>query len=446
MDDRSLFRYRPDYAARTHDTVLDWSEWGGFAPAIEMCNNNGACRASDPGVMCPSYRVTGDEQHVTRGRANALRLAITGQLGPDAMNSDAMAETMSLCVSCKGCKRECPTGVDMARMKIEYLYQHRQRHGIRLRDRLVAYLPRYAPHVARVRGLVNLWNGVPGVAPVIERLAGFSARRPLPTWRKPFRPSTPTADSIGGDGRDVALFVDTFSTYFDPANAHAALLVLEAAGYRVHVAGPEDGGRPLCCGRTFLAAGLADQAREEAQRLVAAMRPYVEQGVPVVGLEPACLLTLRDEMIVMLPGAETAALASHALLFDEFLARQAEAGELDLSFKALPQKHALLHGHCHQKAFGTMDTVQRTLRLVPDLEVETVTSSCCGMAGAFGYEAEHFDISMAMGEADLLPAVRDAGEDILIVADGTSCRQQIRDGAGREVWHVARVLAAALAD
>ena len=444
MDDRSLFRYRPDYAARASDTALDWSEWGGFAPAIEMCNNNGACRQSDPGVMCPSYRVTGDEKHVTRGRANALRLAITGQLGPDAMASDAMAETMALCVSCKGCKRECPTGVDMARMKIEVLHRRQQQNGISLRDWLVAFLPRYAPHAVRLRGLLNLLNRVPGLAPTGRRLLGFSTERPLPIWRKPYQP--PRVEDIGGDGRDLVLLVDCFSTYFDPANARAALRVLKAAGYRVHVAAPEDGGRPLCCGRTFLAAGLVDQARQEAKRLINALRPYVDRGVPVVGLEPACLLTLRDEMTVMMPGADTTSLAARALLFEEFLTRQAEAGELDLPLRALPQKHALLHGHCHQKAFGAMGAVERTLRLVPELDVETVTSSCCGMAGAFGYQAEHFATSMAMGELDLLPAMREAGEDTLIVADGTSCREQIRHGAGREAWHVARVLEAALVE
>ena len=244
----------------------------------------------------------------------------------------------------------------------------------------------------------------------------------------------------------MALFVDTFSTYFDPVNAEAALSVLKAANYRVHVVAPADGGRPLCCGRTFLAAGLVDQARQEARRMIDALRPYVEQGVPVVGLEPACLLTLRDEMTVMMPGADTAALASNALLFEEFLAREAEAGKLGLPLRALPQKRALLHGHCHQKAFGAMGAVERVLRLVPELEVETITSSCCGMAGAFGYDAEHFEVSMAMGELDLLPAVREAGQDTLIVADGTSCREQIRGGAGREAWHVARVLKAALAE
>jgi len=446
MDDRSLFRYQPDYAAAPQDTVLDWTEWGGFAPAVEMCNNNGACRQSSPGVMCPSYRVTGDEKHVTRGRANALRLAITGQLGPDAMTSDAMAETMDLCISCKGCKRECPTGVDMARMKTEYLYQRQKRHGISLRDRLIAFLPRYARYAVRFRGVLNLMNRAPGLAWAARRLLGFSAERSLPVWREPFQPSVSSAEGIMGDGRDVVLLVDTFSTYFDPANAQSALSVLNAAGYRVHVVAPEDGGRPLCCGRTYLAAGLVDHARQEAQRLVDALRPYVDRDVPVVGLEPACLLTLRDEIPVMMPGADIEALASKAVLFEEFIAQQAEAGILDLPLKPLPEQKALLHGHCHQKAFGAMGAVERTLRLVPDLEVEVVTSSCCGMAGAFGYEAEHFAISMAMGELDLLPAVRDAGQDTIIVADGTSCREQIHFGAGREALHVVRVLDAALAE
>ncbi len=446
MDDRSLFRYRPDYAPRPLDTGLDWSEWGGFAAAIEMCNNNGACRKSDPGVMCPSFRVTGDEKHLTRGRANSLRLAVTGQLGPDALASDAMAETMELCIGCKGCKRECPTGVDMARMKIEFLRVRRQKHGISTRDRLIAYLPRYAPFAARLRGLLNLWTRAPGAARLGEHLLGFSARRPLPVWRKPFNAAPEPATCSGGNERELVLLVDTFSTYFEPRNAEAAQAVLTSAGYRVHIARPDDGGRPLCCGRTFLAAGLIDQAAEEARRLMDALRPYVERDVPIIGLEPACLLTLRDELPVMMPGPESTALASRALLFEEFLAAESDAARLELELRALPRHRALLHGHCHQKAFGAMGAVERVLRLVPALEVETVASGCCGMAGAFGYEAEHFDLSMAMGELELLPAVRAADQDTIIIADGTSCREQIRDGAGREAVHVARVLAAALAE
>jgi FAD/FMN-containing dehydrogenase/Fe-S oxidoreductase len=445
MDDRRLFRYKPEYQPQSFETVLDWSAWGGFAGAVEMCNNNGACRKAEPGVMCPSYRVTRDEQHVTRGRANTLRLAISGQLGRDALVSEAMRETMALCVSCKGCKRECPTGVDMARMKIEFMHQYRKRHAPRLRERLIAWLPRYAPVAARLPWLFNLRDRVPGVAWLSERLLGLSATRELPQWRADFFGSrADDAASADGAAGEVVLWVDTFNTWFEPENARAALAVLQAAGYRVHLARPLDGGRPLCCGRTFLAAGLAGQAREEVQRLIDVLTPFAARGVPIVGLEPSCLLSLRDEIPALVPGEATRAIASQALLFEEFLAREHAAGRLKLALRSLAGQRVLLHGHCHQKAFGVMSTVQQTLKLVPGLDVQTIESGCCGMAGAFGYEAEHRAISMRMGEMDLLPAVRAAPAQTWVVADGTSCRSQIRDGAQRDALHVARVLAAAL--
>ena len=444
MDDRSLFRYRPGYAPMAIDTALDWSAWGGFAGAVEMCNNNGACRKAEPGVMCPSYRVTMDERDVTRGRANSLRLAITGQLGRDAFTDDRMARTMALCVGCKGCRRECPTGVDMARMKIEFLYHYRRRHGLRLRDRLIAYLPRYAPLAARFGGVLGLRDRVPGLAALGERLLGLSARRRLPAWRRDWSDrAEPTRTGAGAAG-EVVLLVDTFNRWFEPENAIAARRVLEAAGYRVHLPRPGGGGRPLCCGRTFLAAGLVDQAKVEARRLIEALRPYLARGLPVLGLEPSCLLTLRDEFTAMLPGADSEKLARRALLLEEFLAAEHAAGRLRLALRALPQRRALLHGHCHQKAFGVMPAVVAVLGLVPGLEVEPVEAGCCGMAGAFGYEAEHYGMSMRMGELGLLPAVRSAAPETLIVADGTSCRTQIRDGAGRAAVHVARVLERAL--
>jgi Fe-S oxidoreductase len=241
------------------------------------------------------------------------------------------------------------------------------------------------------------------------------------------------------------LLIDTFNRYFEPENAHAALAVLQAAGYDVHLPQPVNGGRPLCCGRTFLAAGLVEEARSEARRVVETLTPYVERGVPVVGLEPSCLLGLRDEFLSMLPGGESAELAMNAFLFEEFLAREQGAERLDLKLAPLPEKKALLHGHCHQKAFDAMPAVQKVLGLVPGLEVEAVESSCCGMAGAFGYEAAHYDVSMKMAELTLLPRVRKAAANELIVADGTSCRHQIRDGSGRSAIHVARVLERAIA-
>ena len=445
QDDRTLFRFKPGYAIPKIGEALDWSEWTvpgaastGFAAAVEMCNNNGHCRKFDAGTMCPSFRATGDERHLTRGRANTLRLALSGQLGADAFTSDEMYETLDLCVSCKGCRRECPTGVDMAKMKIEFLHHYHARHGYSMKDRLVARLPRYAPLASRFPGITNAYQRI------AKRALGFAAERSLPKWRRPFLKSLRSWSSEGKAG-DVVLFVDTFSNYFEPENARAALAVLDRAGYGVHIARPADGGRPLCCGRTFLAAGMVEEARAEARRVVESLEPHVGRGVRVVGLEPSCILGLRDEFKSLLPGSETDALAEGAMLFEEFLVREHAAGRLALKLNPLPEKRALLHGHCHQKAFGTMGAVQRALALVPDLKVETIESSCCGMAGAFGYDAKHYEVSMKMAEASLLPRVRAASEDTILVADGTSCRHQIADGASRGAMHVAQVLARALA-
>ena len=445
MDDRSLFRYKPDYEIPPIETALDWSEWGGFGPAVEMCNNNGACRKASVGVMCPSYRVTRDEQHLTRGRANTLRLAVSGQLGADALISAEMYDTMDLCVGCKGCRRECPTGVDMAKMKIEFLYHYHKYHRLPLKDRLIAYLPNYAPLLARMSFLPNLRDGIPGLAWLSEKLLGFSARRPLPQWRSDYFDDKrePTVD-MSVDNGEVVLLVDTFNRYFEPENARAARAVLGAAGYKVHLVQPVDGGQPLNEGRTLLSTGLVEQAKVEARRMLDALKPYVERGVPVIGLEPSALLALRDEFKTMLPGAETDALSESAMLLEEFLAQQHQAGKLDLKLKPLSAKRALVHGHCHQKAFATMDAMKQTLRLIPELEVEIIDSGCCGMAGAFGYEVGHYDMSMKMAELSLLPVVRAASEDTLVIANGTSCRQQIHHGAKREARHIACVLQQAL--
>ena len=434
MDDRSLFRFKPDYRPLPVETALDWSEWGGFASAAEMCNNNGACRARDAGVMCPSFRATGDEQHLTRGRANTLRLALSGQLGPDALVSEDMRETMALCISCKGCKRECPTGVDMARMKIEFLYHYRKRHGLTPRDRLIAYLPRYAPYAARIAPLANLRNRMPLLAALGERRFGLSARRKLPRWS-----SRPYRVVSSGTGREVVLLVDTFNRYFEPKNARAAERVLIRAGYRVVSPDPASG-RPLCCGRTFLSAGLVDEARHEARRMLLALAPHLAAGTPIVGLEPSCLLTLRDEFPAMLPGAATKALAGRAQLFEEFIDNERAADRFLLPLSPMEGRTALLHGHCHQKAFGTVGAAVKALRLIPGLSVETFDSTCCGMAGSFGYEAEHYETSFKIGELGVLPKMRSASSDTLLAANGTSCRHQIADGAGREARHLVCIL------
>jgi Fe-S oxidoreductase len=275
-----------------------------------------------------------------------------------------------------------------------------------------------------------------------ETLAGFSARRSLPKWRSDiYRDRSDWRHAPGGTPREVVLFADTFNRYFERENLDDALSVLVAGGYRVHAALPKDGNaRPLCCGRTFLSVGLVDKARAEMERTVAALAPFVTRGVPVIGLEPSCLFTFRDELPAVAKGEAVSALAANALLLEEFIAREHKEGRLDLPLGALPKK-ALLHGHCHQKSFDAMGAVQGALKLIPELSVETIESSCCGMAGSFGYDAKTIDVSLKMGELSLLPAVRQAPDDALIVADGTSCRHQIHDGAQREALHVARVLA-----
>jgi FAD/FMN-containing dehydrogenase/Fe-S oxidoreductase len=453
FDDRSLFRYKPDYHGEEIKTHLDWSAYSGtgqgFQGAVEMCNNNGACRKLSGGSMCPSYRVTRDERDVTRGRANTLRLAISGQLGPDALASDEMADTLKLCVSCKACRRECPTGVDMARMKIEVQAARAAKHGLSLHDRLVGWLPRYAGFASRWPYWFNLRDRIPLMRRASQLFAKFSVRRSLPVWRKDtYRDRSDwvyNAATLADPKREVVLFADTFNRYFERENLDAALSVLVAGGYRVHAVLPKDGDeRPLCCGRTFLSVGQVDQARLEMERTLAALAPYVLRGVPIIGLEPSCLFTFRDEMPALLKGEAVEALAANAMLLEEFLAREQKAGRLTLPLGPLPRK-ALLHGHCHQKAFDAMGAVENVLKLIPELSVETVESSCCGMAGSFGYDADTIEVSLKMGELSLLPAVRKAPNDALIVADGTSCRHQIHDGSDRDALHVARVLAMSVA-
>jgi len=493
MDDASLFRFAPGYAIRPLQTALDWSDWdrhndpseagahregwvregngvavsppgtggdpaGGFAKAVEMCNNNGHCRKFDAGTMCPSYRATRDERDVTRGRANTLRLAVSGQLGPDGLASPAVHDALALCVQCKGCRRECPTGVDMARMKTEFLHHWHARHGTPLRERLVASMPGWLPRVSAFAPLANRLAQLPFARRIAERWLGLSARRSLPRLRRDgfLRTLAPAPAEVPATAPEVVLWVDTFDEHLEPDNARAALRVLRAAGYRVHVAGAAgsgiaEGERPLCCGRTRLAAGQVEAARAEALRTLRALLPFAERGVPVVGLEPSCLLTLRDEFLALRlddaigrPGAARL-LASRAQLLEEFLVAERAAGRLRLDLRPLPQSRALVHGHCHQKSFDAFGPVLAVLRWIPGLEVTAVASGCCGMAGSFGYRAEHREVSMRMAEAALLPAVRAADAGTLIVADGTSCRHQIADGAGRDALHVARVLEQALA-
>jgi len=442
QDDRSLFRYRPDYHPQSVAGALDWSAWGGFAGAVEMCNNNGHCRKFDAGTMCPSYRATGNERDLTRGRANTLRLALSGQIEGEDFAGEAVREALELCVSCKGCKRECPTGVDMARMKIEFTAEYKRRHGFTRRDKLVGHLPRYARWVSPFQPLLWLAARLPGAGALLESLTGFDRRRPLPAWKPAWIGGREAAHRghQWGEGKRIVLFADTFNNWFEPENLTAAVKVLRATGHVVHSEG-WSGGRPLCCGRTYLAAGMMEEARAEARRTMDNLGEYLDAGIPIVGMEPSCLFTFRDEYAAMFPGDERARRLAGALMLDEYLAAEIAAGRIAAPWRKAPAAPLRVHGHCHQKAFGTFDATLALLRSLPGAQVEAIESSCCGMAGSFGHE--HYDVSMKMGEAALLPAVR-AAPAATIAAAGTSCRQQIAHGAGRVAKHPIVILAESL--
>jgi len=496
MDDSSHFRFPPSYKVIPLQPALDWSVWNvqndpvteattapgtggdpamGLAKAVEMCNNNGHCRKFDAEVMCPSYRVTRDEKHLTRGRANTLRLALSNQLNikdeSSPLGSDAIKEVMELCVSCKACRRECPTGVDMAKMKIEFLSAYKKRVGHSLRDLAVAYLPKYASTISSLPllpGLLNLRNHIKPIAILQEWVMGISAQRSLPIWKsKNFWNQkeantyqyTPDQLASNADGKGVILLADTFNAYFEDENLIAALKVLQAAGYRVHIphksqsktqsnetkpADKAESGcsKEFCCGRTYLAAGMVDKAKATLGELVDHLAPYAEKNIPIIGLEPSCLFTLKDEALVMGFGKRAVTASKQAQLLEEFLASEVRAGNLNLNLKAA-DKSVLFHGHCHQKSFAAVTPAMELLKLIPNAEPQLIESSCCGMAGSFGYEAEHIAVSKQMAEATLLPSIRKS-PDSWVVADGTSCRHQIADGTQREAVHIARILAAHL--
>jgi hypothetical protein len=479
---------------------LDWSSYetagqgdayagipatgGDFAKAVAVCIGDKQCQRTPKGVMCPSFRATGDAAHSPGGRVKVLKAALNGELGDDPFAGQELADAMELCVGCKGCKRECANQVDMAAIKIEYQAQANERRGVSYRDRLVAGLPKWLRYRRLLRGFIRWRNDTPWLAKLGEFLFGISAPRRLPQPAEmPYQaPSTPfvlitnhlaTASSLPsgmassststlrskvyrsmdgvdapneGNDRDVILFVDTFALHFEPEIAAAAHQVLTAAGYRVITlqAQPEDEpDRALCCGRTYLSLGQVEAARREARRLHSALRPALAAGIPVVGLEPSCILSLRDDHLKLGLGEEAVALSKQVYLLEEFIAREHDRKRFTLEFKALPRGKTLVHGHCHQKAVGAMKSLRKVLRLIPEFEFEFIEASCCGMAGSFGLEAEHADISMQMAEIDLLPALR-AAPEAAILANGFSCRHQIREGVARQPVHVALLLRDAL--
>lgn len=437
-------RYGDAYRVMPVRERLDFSREQGFHRAVEMCNGAGVCRQKISGVMCPSFMVTREEEHSTRGRANALRAAFSGRLPAGALTSERMYQVMDLCIECKACKAECPSSVDMAKIKFEFLAQYYAVHGTPLRARLLAHIGRLsrlsggwpAPLVNRL--LRNRW-----LRRGMERYLGLSRHRSLPpfarypfmTWLRSRRPAVARGKLRPAQ---VVLFVDIFSNYHYPEIPIAAVEFLEAAGFEVIAPPVHEDGRPM------ISKGLVNEARAAAVRVVRELAPYAEKGLPIIGLEPSSLLSFRDEYLYLLPGEPQAAtLAGRAFLFEEFVARLADEGKLNLSFTG-QAKRILLHNHCHQKALVGSGPTRRALSLPANYTVTEIDSGCCGMAGAFGYEAEHYHLSLRMAERRLLPAVRAAGPETIIVAPGLSCRQQIEHGTGRPALHPVQALREAI--
>jgi Fe-S oxidoreductase len=431
-------RYGVAYKTWEPRTLLDFGPQGGFAAAVEMCNGVGACRKTLEGTMCPSYMATRDEEHSTRGRANALRAVLSGRMAPGEFTGTRLYEVMDLCLECKGCKAECPANVDMAKMKYEFLYHYYQANGLPLRNRLFGRIARLNAVGARVPALANRLANLPLTRWLLEKVAGVDRRRPLPafapqTFEDWFRRRPPPATAPRGE---VVLFHDTFVTYNAPEIGQAAVQLLEAGGYRVVLVDRK------CCGRPMISKGMLAEARDHARYNVAQLFPYASRGVAIVGLEPSCLLTLRDEWVDLLRTDEARTVARQSALLEQFLLQERDRG-LSLTFSTQGRK-ALLHGHCHQKALiGTAPTVAALTWA--GYEVSEVDSGCCGMAGSFGFEREHYDISVALGNRRLAPAVKAAPADTEVVAPGISCRQQIEHLAGRRAKHPAEALWQALA-
>jgi FAD/FMN-containing dehydrogenase/Fe-S oxidoreductase len=445
MDDEVHLRFGSDYTLpkEPRDTIFQFINDFGFTSSVEMCNGAGVCRKLDEGVMCPSFQATQDERHSTRARANALRSAMMGLLGPQGLTSKEVYEVMDLCLSCHACKRECPSAVDMAKLKAEFLYQYQQIHGIPLRSRIfgnIAKLNKFAQPFAPLSNLAIRWPGK-----WILTFLGVDARRRLPefarkTFSEWYRQEANNGKVLKAEDRKkVVFFHDTFTEHQDPHIGRAAIKILEKAGFDPMILADK-----VCCGRPAVSKGLLEEALKSARHNVKLLAPYAKRGIPIVGIEPSCMAMLVDEYLDLVPGEEAKAVANNAMTLDMFLVKEAEKGGLNLTFNDTP-RHVLFHGHCQQKAtFGTTSTV-KMLRMIPNCTVEEVDSGCCGMAGSFGYEKEHYDLSIQLAEMSLAPAVRAASEDTIICATGTSCRDQILHTTQRKALHPVEVLAGALA-
>jgi len=417
-------RYGTGYRTPIEPTEYHYREDGSFAAAVEMCNGVGACRQKLAGTMCPSYRATLDEEHSTRGRANALRLAMTGQLGPDGMTSDRVFEVMDLCLSCKSCKSECPSNVDVAKLKSEFLQKCHDAYGPSLRDRIVAGSTTMARIMAgRKAPIVNFIQRSWLFRMILELVAGFDSRRKAPKYATvPFPKWFAARPQPDG-------FDDTYMNYHQTEIGISAVELLESCGYEVILA------RAGCCQRPRISHGFLREARAKGEQTLRNLDEYIRQGLKIVVCEPGCCSALTDDLPDLIDDEQLGArIKENVMMIDVFLARDVECGNLKCDFTS-PCEKILIHGHCHQKALFGTDSMKQLLERVPGISVSEIDSGCCGMAGSFGYEKEHYELSAQIGEQHLLPAVREAEKGTVTVACGFSCRHQIADGANVKALH-----------
>ena len=429
------------YQTEKIETRLDFSREGGFAGAVEKCNGVGDCRKVNAGAMCPSYQATREEEHSTRGRANALRAAISGALPVEQLNSKRMFNVLDLCLECKSCKSECPSNVDMAKIKYEFLNSYYKTHRVPLRSRVVANIHRLNALAAGPQAKVaNALNRSHIGRWFSDRLLKMDSRRKFPaivaqTFENWFKKRTP--NTTGSRGK-VVFFHDTFINFNHPEAGIGAVRLLEALGYDVELADRK------CCGRPMVSKGLLDMATANARYNVDSLYEHVAQGAKIVGCESSCMMAIKDEYPDLLPGdGKARAVADAVMLVEELLAETAGDGNQQIAWGD-QSRDVRLFVHCHERALVGTKSALDTLNLPPNFKASMIDAGCCGMAGSFGFEKEHYDVSMKVGEERLFPAVRSAPETAEIAVTGVSCRQQIEDGTGRKARYLTEVLAEAL--
>jgi FAD/FMN-containing dehydrogenase/Fe-S oxidoreductase len=429
-------RYGTGYRTFAIDTHYDFSREGGFATAVELCNGAGVCRKQNEGTMCPSYMVTMEDKHSTRGRANLMREILSGKLPEDEFTGKELYDALDLCLECKGCKAECPSNVDMAKLKYEFLAHYNEENGTPLRSRMFANIHTASKFASLFPSIANWTLANSAVRGALDRFIGIDRRRKLPSFAdETFQSWFLKRGGSAVQEKKVVLFHDTFINYNYPDIGKAATQLLEAAGYEVRIVEQRK-----CCGRPMISKGLAEEARENAEFNVRQLYPFVREGYSIVGCEPSCILTFRDEYPDLVKNRHAADLGKASFLLEEFIVKQKQAGRWNLQFRRQEPK-ALIHGHCHEKALIGSRYLKEALALA--YTVEEIDSGCCGMAGSFGYEKEHYDISIAIGRRRLFPAIEN-NTAAVIVAPGISCRQQVEHATGRKALHPAEALVRAL--